>query len=185
MHPAGHAAASTLAALVLARRRRAFPWLAWGASLLVDVDHLIWHARRRDRIDPLAAWRYFRSRPDDGPEGRLPLHRYEVIGMGLLLGRGSRPIGEVALGLAFHRLVDDATDLWHRGRRAAVQVRRERLRAVVFAREHYACQGCGITGVPLELHHRIAEADGGHNQPDNLLALCRTCHDLAHGRSRP
>lgn len=182
MHPAGHVAASTLAALALARRRRAFPWLAWGASLLVDVDHLIWHARQRERIDPVAAWRYFRSQPEDGPEGRLPLHRYEVIGVGLLLGRLSRPAGEVALGLAFHRLVDDSTDLWYVGRRRILQRRRDKLRAIVFNREHGTCQGCGATGIALELHHRIPEANGGRNEPENLLALCRTCHDRAHGR---
>ncbi len=182
MHPAGHVAASTLAALALARRRRAFPWLAWAASLLADVDHLIWHARQREQIDPVAAWRYFRSQPEDGPEGRLPLHRYEVIGVGHLLGRWCRPVGEVALGLAFHRLVDDATSLWHVGRRRILQWRRDRLGAIVFKREHGTCQGCGATGVALELHHRVPEAGGGRNEPDNLLALCRPCHDRAHGR---
>ena len=182
MHPAGHVAVSTLAALALARRRRAFPWLAWVASLLADVDHLIWHARQRQQIDPVATWRYFRNQHEDGPEGRLALHRYEVIGAGLLLGRLFRPVGEVALGLAFHRLVDDATTLWHVGRHRILQGRRDRLRAVVFKREHGACQGCGATGLALELHHRLPEAGGGRNEPDNLLALCRPCHDRAHGR---
>ncbi len=184
MHPAGHLLASTLAALTLSRRRRAFPWLLWGGSLVSDLDHLVWHAANSDRLDPVGAWRYFRSDPSDGPQQHLPLHRYEVIGLGLLVGHWCHPLREVALGLALHRLVDDATDLWHSGRRRSVQRRRERLRAIVFARERHVCQGCGATGLPLELHHRIPEAEGGPNTPSNLLALCRTCHDRAHGRSQ-
>lgn len=165
------------------RRRRSFPWLAWASSLLADADHMAWHRARTGNANPLAAYRYFRQDPTDGPEGQLPLHRTPLIAAGLLLGRRWRPAYEIALGLAFHRALDDLTGVWHVGRRAYERRQIQRLKAIVFAREAHTCQGCGATGVILELHHRIPEAVGGPNHPDNLLALCRPCHDRAHGRA--
>lgn len=29
----------------------------------------------------------------------------------------------------------------------------------------------------LTVHHMIPRADGGHDDPSNLVSLCRTCHD--------
>ncbi len=182
MHPVHHLWVSTLAAWGVSRRRP-FPWLGWAASLLADADHLAWHSVRTGRLDLPAAFRYFRQDPTDGPQTRLLLHRAAVIGAGLLLGRYWRPAREVALGLAFHRGLDELTRVWQIGRRAYDRRLVQRLKIIVFARENYTCQGCGVAGVMLELHHRIPEAEGGANQPDNLLALCRPCHDRAHGRA--
>lgn len=182
MHPRNHLFVSTLAALAISQRRRSFPWLAWMASLLADADHLAWHSARSGDLSPLAAYRYFRQDPTDGPEGRLPLHRTATIAAGLLLGQFWHPAHEVALGLAFHRMLDDLTGIWHVGRRAYDRRQVQRLKAIVFARENNTCQDCGVSGRFLELHHLIPEAEGGPNHPDNLSALCRPCHDRAHGR---
>lgn len=38
------------------------------------------------------------------------------------------------------------------------------------------CEICGTT-MFLTCHHIIAREDGGLNEEDNLIALCRTCHD--------
>jgi hypothetical protein len=183
MHPLHHLWISTAAAWAVSRRRRSFPWLSWAASLLADADHLAWHSARTGNLDPSAAYRYFRQDPTDGPESRLLLHRAPVIGLGLLAGRLWRPAGDLALGLAFHRALDEATVIWRLGRRAYDRRLVQRLKGIVFARERYICQSCGAAGVFLELHHRLAEAQGGPNHPDNLLALCRPCHDRAHGRA--
>lgn len=184
MHPVHHLWVSTAAAWVVSRQRRSFPWLAWAASLLADADHLAWHGARTGSLDPSAAYRYFRQDPTDGPQSRLPLHRVPLIGAGLLIGRYWRPAQEVAIGLAFHRVLDELTTVWHFSRRAYDRRLVQRLKAIVFTRENNTCQGCGATSVHLELHHRIPEAQGGPNHPDNLLALCRPCHDRAHGRNQ-
>ncbi len=183
MHPRYHVLASTLAALAIRQRRRSFPLLAWASSLLADTDHLVWHSARTGNPSPLAAYRYFRQDPTDRPKGQLLFHSTPVIAAGLLLGRWWRPAHDVALGLSFHRALDDLTGVWHFGRRAYERRQIQRLKTIVFARETYTCQECGATGVILELHHRIPEAAGGPNHPDNLLALCRLCHDRAHGRA--
>lgn len=47
------------------------------------------------------------------------------------------------------------------------------------------CEGCGVMGLDLQAHHRQARGMGGvhsvaardANDPRNLLALCRRCHD--------
>lgn len=47
------------------------------------------------------------------------------------------------------------------------------------------CEGCGVTGLTLQAHHRQARGMGGvhsvaaqdANDPRNLLALCARCHE--------
>jgi len=51
----------------------------------------------------------------------------------------------------------------------------------------WRCTACGHVhdpdhGYTLTVHHR--DGDPGHNDLDNLVALCQRCHLAAHGRSR-
>lgn len=58
-------------------------------------------------------------------------------------------------------------------------------RAEVLARAGRRCEACGRLG-RLEVHHRQALENGGAPYaPDNLQALCRDCHQRAHGRREP
>jgi hypothetical protein len=58
-------------------------------------------------------------------------------------------------------------------------------RARTLARSWGKCEGCGKFGLHLDAHHRQARGAGGvhgeaaevSNDPRNMLALCRTCHD--------
>ncbi len=36
--------------------------------------------------------------------------------------------------------------------------------------------------VAKEIHHVIFESHGGKDEIDNLVALCKDCHDKAHGK---
>lgn len=51
------------------------------------------------------------------------------------------------------------------------------LRLYVLARDRHHCQRCE-TRVNLEIHHIIPRGLGGGDHPENLIALCRRCHDL-------
>lgn len=61
----------------------------------------------------------------------------------------------------------------------------ERSRATVLLRCYGFCEGCGLSSVQLDVHHRQARGAGGvsgtaaevANSVQNLLALCRSCHD--------
>lgn len=61
----------------------------------------------------------------------------------------------------------------------------DRARPLVRARATGSCEGCGLLTTQLDVHHRQARGAGGvhgaaaqvANDPRNLLALCRDCHD--------
>lgn len=56
---------------------------------------------------------------------------------------------------------------------------------LVRARSWGKCEGCGLFGLRLDVHHRQARGMGGVHGEDaelandvrNLLAMCRRCHD--------
>jgi 5-methylcytosine-specific restriction endonuclease McrA len=54
-------------------------------------------------------------------------------------------------------------------------------RRKVLARDRHCCQapGCEHTKF-LEVHHIKSRADGGGNDPENLITLCSACHRLVH-----
>ncbi|MCP4571305.1 MAG: HNH endonuclease [bacterium] len=54
-------------------------------------------------------------------------------------------------------------------------------RREVLARDRHRCQspGCSHTRF-LEIHHKIPRANGGTNEPGNLVTLCAACHRLHH-----
>lgn len=59
--------------------------------------------------------------------------------------------------------------------------RSSKVRQEVLARDNYECQRCGRGRIKeLEVHHVKALADGGLDQTDNAIALCRTCHREWH-----
>lgn len=61
----------------------------------------------------------------------------------------------------------------------------ERAQRIVRLRCWQRCEGCGVGGLVLAVHHRQARGSGGvhrvaaqdANDPRNLLALCGRCHD--------
>jgi len=48
----------------------------------------------------------------------------------------------------------------------------------VETRDQGKCQRCGRAG--KDAHHRKPKARGGPDRFDNLIYLCRSCHDWAH-----
>lgn len=47
-------------------------------------------------------------------------------------------------------------------------------------RDGYCCQGCGISGELVAVHHIVPVAAGGSDDPRNLICLCPTCHARIH-----
>ena len=54
----------------------------------------------------------------------------------------------------------------------------KKLRFEIFKRDGFACQYCGSTppSVVLEVDHITAVANGGDNNPDNLVCACFNCN---------
>lgn len=58
-------------------------------------------------------------------------------------------------------------------------------RAEVIIRDDYTCQECGDVGGPegdveLHVHHITPISDGGGDDPQNLMTLCKDCHNNTH-----
>lgn len=55
-------------------------------------------------------------------------------------------------------------------------------RAYVLDRDNHTCQYCKGKSKEgrLEVHHIIYKRDGGSDDADNLITLCKTCHDKLH-----
>ena len=47
-------------------------------------------------------------------------------------------------------------------------------------RDNYTCQFCGKKHTRLEVHHIIFRSQGGTDDEDNLITLCKSCHDEIH-----
>jgi hypothetical protein len=57
------------------------------------------------------------------------------------------------------------------------------VRREVLARDGHRCRTAGCGGAHfLDVHHVKARANGGTNDPDNLITLCAACHRMIHDR---
>lgn len=53
------------------------------------------------------------------------------------------------------------------------------LRKAVLNRDNYTCQGCGDSGIPLEVHHTTYR-DFRQEKLYQLVSVCRDCHQEIH-----
>jgi hypothetical protein len=66
-----------------------------------------------------------------------------------------------------------------------------KVRALVLARDGYACVCCGrsVIGQPYSLQHRKRRSQGGDNSPSNLITVLGTgstgCHERIDSRREP
>lgn len=55
-----------------------------------------------------------------------------------------------------------------------------KLRREIYERDGGQCVLCG--GAGAHIHHIVFRSQGGKDEPDNLVTLCGSCHEKAHGR---
>ena len=53
-------------------------------------------------------------------------------------------------------------------------------RSAVLHRDNYTCQCCGKRNCRLEVHHIKFKSNGGTDDEENLITLCKECHDGVH-----
>jgi len=57
-----------------------------------------------------------------------------------------------------------------------------RIRFFVFKRDKYICQLCGRGPLTRpDCHHLIPVGRGGSHNTNNLITVCRSCHEKLHG----
>jgi 5-methylcytosine-specific restriction endonuclease McrA len=57
----------------------------------------------------------------------------------------------------------------------------EWLRQQILSRDGWRCQSCGAMS-NLEVHHKQFRSHSGDDSEENLITLCTSCHESAHGR---
>jgi len=78
-----------------------------------------------------------------------------------------------------------AYERWFYERRFWIGIRRRLLRDA-----KYRCSDCGVKFQAgrrsgLEIHHIIPRRKGGHDGDENLMVLCRLCHDKPEYHTEP
>ncbi len=64
------------------------------------------------------------------------------------------------------------------GRKAGTLEQWREIRHTILARARSRCEACGRAG-RLDVHHLVKRSQGGGDaDPDQLVALCRRCHEL-------
>ena len=53
-------------------------------------------------------------------------------------------------------------------------------RSAILHRDNYTCQCCGKKNCRLEVHHIKFRSDGGTDDEENLITLCKDCHKGVH-----
>ena len=58
----------------------------------------------------------------------------------------------------------------------------ENVKMMVRSRDNYTCQHCKgkKKDSRINVHHIVFRSNGGSDEPDNLIILCKTCHDALH-----
>ena len=58
----------------------------------------------------------------------------------------------------------------------------ENTKMMIRNRDNYTCQYCKNKRKDsnLDVHHIVFRSNGGSDEPENLITLCRTCHDALH-----
>lgn len=56
--------------------------------------------------------------------------------------------------------------------------------AAVMERDGHKCRICGTRRGFADVHHIVKRSQGGTDDMDNLMLLCRACHNKQHGQVR-
>jgi hypothetical protein len=156
----------------------ALPWLGKDvlipltASVLIDVDHYMWHVTTHRTLSVRAAVQYFgQADPPQGKETRL-LHNPLVVGILLLIAllTRSRFLWLILAGMIFHV----SLDIMH-----VTQMKSLKQSLSEEARD--VCPECGEDCNALQLHtlYFSPQVLDRYN-PKHFVVLCPTCHERAH-----
>ncbi len=168
-----HVKLSTAAAVIVAPWLKTDTWIPFAASVLIDVDHYLWHAITYRTLSLRAAVRYFgQADPPQSSEARLLHHPIILVTLLFLAIRlHSRLLALILSGLLFHVCLD------------AIHVSRvNHLKWTLSQQAHHTCSECGQQYAALQLHTiYVARNLLDRYNPEHFVVLCPTCHELAHG----
>jgi hypothetical protein len=77
--------------------------------------------------------------------------------------------------------INQATGLGEWSRSDQYPVEWDTLRKECYSLYDYTCQKCGATDTELHAHHQTPVSDGGEHTLNNLICICKSCHEDHHG----
>ncbi len=170
-----HVKLSTVAAIVTLPWLKKDVWIPLTASVLIDVDHYIWHAVAYRTLSLRAAVRYFgQADPPQRQEARL-LHHPLVLGalFFIALRTRSRLLLLILAGLLFHV----SLDVLH-----ATQMKS--LKRSLSEQANGICPECGEECQALQVHTVYFSANLLDRYASrHFVVLCPTCHERMHSKS--
>ncbi|HZS77904.1 MAG TPA: hypothetical protein VFA41_14945 [Ktedonobacteraceae bacterium] len=167
-----HIKLSSTAAVIALPWLKKDTWIPLLSSVLIDVDHYLWHAVTHRTLSLRAAVRYFgQADPPQVPHQKL-FHQPWVLGLLLFLGirLRSRVLLLILAGLLFHVSLDaiHITQMRHLKRSLSEQV-------------GHICPQCGKKEDALQLHTvHFSRNYLERYAPYNYVVLCPACHEQAH-----
>lgn len=142
-------------------------------GVLIDADHFAWFCLRQRSLNLAAAVRFFNGADPPQHAGTRALHSPIVLFGVLLAGLHQRRLLPLALGMSLHV----ALDAHHRARM-------NKARAAALLRDRFSCQACGSQATPVDTHIRRQPWLLPSYATNNLISLCRPCHEAAHHSAR-
>ena len=170
-----HVKLSVAAAMVALPWLKKDVWIPLASSVLIDVDHYLWHAMAHRTLSLRAAIRYFgQADPPQLPQARL-LHHPIVLGILLVVAirTRSRLLWLILVGLFYHVSLDlvHVTQMKSLKRRLNEQAQR-------------ICPQCGERYEELQLHtNHFTENIFDRYNVRHFVVLCPLCHEKAHNKS--
>lgn len=144
----------------------------WAGGVLIDADHYVWFCARQHRVNPLSAVAFFNEARAPHHRATRVLHSPAVLLVALLAGMRRRRLLPVALGMGLHVALD-----------AEHAARMNRARAAALQRDGNSCRACGTRGAGEVTAHVWRQPWLLPSyQEQNLVTLCRRCHEAAHLR---
>ncbi len=167
-----HIKLSTMAAVTALPWLKKDVWIPLAASVLIDIDHYLWHAITHRTLSLRAAVQYFgQADPPQRQEARL-LHHPFILGTLLFIAirTRSRLLLLILAGLLFHVTLD-----------VVHATRMKSLKRTLSEKANGFCPECGQECEALQLHtvHFSANLLDRY-APRHFVVLCPTCHERAH-----
>jgi len=167
-----HVALSTAGAALLYPALGFKVLVPWAASILVDVDHYLFYCVSTHDLSPVRAIRFFGQAQPPQHIGTRLLHSPAALLALLALGFFWPPAWLLALGIAFHVILD----LYHAARLSIT-------RGAVLRRDQATCVQCGAVGPGIVAHLWRQPPLLPSYRPEHFASVCTACHERAHAAS--
>ena len=167
-----HVKLSAMAAVAALPWLKKDVWIPLAASVLIDIDHYLWHILTHRTLSLRAAIQYFgQAEPPQRQEARL-LHQPLILGTLLFIAirTRSRILSLILAGLLFHV----SLDIVH-----ATQMKS--LKRSLSEKANGICPECGQECEALQLHTVYFSPNLlDRYSPRHFVVLCPACHERAH-----